>query len=600
MELPELTAYAEEKYHIKEEHKWTGFPGFSILADPGSGKWICLLMRQWDSESGTEIQRCDMKCGQEILKEDSRPYLSQPFRMRGDSWLGIAFDDTTDPGTVFGLFDQAIESTRKQGCTIVLETPPSETVIIHDNIIQPDIGTKFKIDIPERIHWMMLLYEPDKEGSFASKCRNFHIQGRYMEDYEDNAPWDESFERYFPVYHDMNLRQLRGYFSWRTEVRKGIFNPISLSSAYIYIYELLNGIGADSPSSSLEKMEEFEKGFLNAGMGDASMRRNLHRWMLEFAIINDLPAETASRYAPRGMVEKDSSLAVLRNPGSYTDDEIFSALCSFYGKKLGESPALKKDGIKARHIFAAVWKTAIADDDRDIFALCFGKQEAFPWYPLGNAVYWQEEKHPDVDYVLHSCRTYRCRDGIWRELRYDHLDFSRNILGALMHETDRVLRKMLRTGRYLKETAGDEWAASYVDAALKADVRASEPEIRIELSQLDRIRHEASITQDSLLTDEEMEAFPDEAEDDDASEEECGIDIPYKEILTMVLEDRPITPYLRENHIMASIAADAINEALYDEIGDTALECDGDTITIVEDYRDEVLQLIGGKHHGEE
>lgn len=600
MELPELTAYAEEKYHIKEEHKWTGFPGFSILADPGSGKWVCLLMRQWDSESGTEIQRCDMKCGQEILKKDSRPYLSQPFRMRGDSWLGIAFDGTTDPGTVFGLFDQAIESTRKQGCTIVLETPPSETVIVHDNTIQTDIGTEFKIYIPERIHGMMLLYEPGKEGSFASKCRNFHIQGRYMEDYEDNAPWDGSFERYFPVYHDMNLRQLRGYFSWRTEVRKGIFNPISLSSAYIYIYELLNGIGADSPSSSLEKMEEFEKGFLNAGMGDASMRRNLHRWMLEFAIINDLPSETASRYAPRGMMEKDSSLAVLRNPVSYTDDEIFSALCSFYGKKLRESPALKKDGIKARHIFAAVWKTAIADDDRDIFALCFGKQEAFPWYPLGNAVYWQEEKHPDVDYVLHSCRTYRCRDGIWRELRYDHLNFSRNILGALMHETDRVLRKMLRTGRYLKETAGDEWAASYVDAALKADARASEPEIRIELSQLDRIRHEASITRDSLLTDEEMEAFPDEAEDGDASEEECGIDIPYKEILTMVLEGRPITPYLRENHIMASIAADAINEALYDEIGDTALECDGDTITIVEDYRDDVLQLIGGKHHGEE
>ena len=136
MELPELTAYAEEKYHITEEHKWTEFPGFSILADPDSGKWICLLMRQWDTESGTEIQRCDMKCGQEILNEDSKPFLSQPFRMRGESWLGISFDDTTDPDTVFSLFDCAIDSIRKQGCTIVLETPPSETTIVYDtNII---------------------------------------------------------------------------------------------------------------------------------------------------------------------------------------------------------------------------------------------------------------------------------------------------------------------------------------------------------------------------------------------------------------------------------------------------------------------------------
>ena len=173
------------------------------------------------------------------------------------------------------------------------------------------------------------------------------------------------------------------------------------------------------------------------------------------------------------------------------------------------------------------------------------------------------------------------------------------MFASLMHETDRVLRKMLKTVRYLKKAVGDEWASSYVATAIKADEEASKPEIRIELSYLDRIRHDASITRESLLTEDEMETFTDEAEDNDVSTEECGIDIPYREILIMALEGRSIVPYLRENHLMASIAADAINEALYDEIGDTALECDGDTITIVEEYRDEVLQLIGGKHHGE-
>ena len=47
MELSELAAYAEEKYHIREEHKWAEFPGFSVLADPRTGKWAALLMRQW-------------------------------------------------------------------------------------------------------------------------------------------------------------------------------------------------------------------------------------------------------------------------------------------------------------------------------------------------------------------------------------------------------------------------------------------------------------------------------------------------------------------------------------------------------------------------
>ena len=89
MELSELTAYAEEKFHIREQHKWAEFPGFSILADPNTGKWVALLMRQWDSDTGTEIQRCDIKCGQQSLSEISAPYLSLPFRMKGKKWVGV-------------------------------------------------------------------------------------------------------------------------------------------------------------------------------------------------------------------------------------------------------------------------------------------------------------------------------------------------------------------------------------------------------------------------------------------------------------------------------------------------------------------------------
>ena len=45
---------------------------------------------------------------------------------------------------------------------------------------------------------------------------------------------------------------------------------------------------------------------------------------------------------------------------------------------------------------------------------------------------------------------------------------------------------------------------------------------------------------------------------------------------------------------MPSVVADTINGALFDEIGDNVLECDGSTITVVEDYREDILQLLGG------
>ena len=45
---------------------------------------------------------------------------------------------------------------------------------------------------------------------------------------------------------------------------------------------------------------------------------------------------------------------------------------------------------------------------------------------------------------------------------------------------------------------------------------------------------------------------------------------------------------------MPSVAADAINEVLYDELGDVAVLCEDDTLSLVEDYEEDILQLLGG------
>ena len=45
---------------------------------------------------------------------------------------------------------------------------------------------------------------------------------------------------------------------------------------------------------------------------------------------------------------------------------------------------------------------------------------------------------------------------------------------------------------------------------------------------------------------------------------------------------------------MPSIIADAVNEALFDEIGDTVLSCDDDRLSLVEDYRDDLTRMLGG------
>ncbi|MBQ1376547.1 MAG: hypothetical protein IIY77_01120, partial [Lachnospiraceae bacterium] len=127
MEIRELTAYAEEKYHMAEEYKWASFPGFSVIPHPRSGKWIALFMRQWDQETGTQIECCDLKCGQECLKTVQAPYLSLPIRMKGTEWINVRFEKETDSETVFRLFDRAVSLGERTGFTIVLDnTAPSQ------------------------------------------------------------------------------------------------------------------------------------------------------------------------------------------------------------------------------------------------------------------------------------------------------------------------------------------------------------------------------------------------------------------------------------------------------------------------------------------
>ena len=71
----------------------------------------------------------------------------------------------------------------------------------------------------------------------------FWKQGKFMEDFEDDYDYRGEYIRYFPTYQSMNDMQLRGYFSWRTKVRRGVVEETSLSFAFVYIYELINQIG---------------------------------------------------------------------------------------------------------------------------------------------------------------------------------------------------------------------------------------------------------------------------------------------------------------------------------------------------------------------
>ena len=527
----------------------------------------------------------------------------------------------------------------RQSYTIVLDPIPvpdeqnggfgyGETV--YGETALPFVGERPELQrpkVPERIREMMKLYEHG-DGSYLHKCRNFVRQGRFMEDYEDDAPFTGDVRKYFPTYHDFDVRQLRGYFTWRTGVRKGEYSPIAASLAYLYLYELLCGIGCSSPEDSLEKMRAFETGFLDSGIGDSSMRKNLRRWMLEYAVLHDLPAETARTFADPAMLEKDTALAQLRAPEDVSDEEVFSALCVFGGNRLAQSPAAADEEGRGKHLFAEVWRFTLqrwTGKGKNLFEACFGGQKAFHWYPLSNALYTEDGRHPDTDYILDESRSFHCRGGRWTEERYEELFFDRKRLEELLHEADRAIRRYLKTGRNLQEKPTEAWARPYVEAVLEEDRKAAQealkPKITIDLSGLEQIRRAASITRDSLLTEEEKNEARDGCDpalptENDASmrpsaetavtkpapaeaEEKArmtfdGLDEAHFTILQTLLRGETAEGQIRSSHLMPALVVDTINEAFYDEIGDNILEYDGNEISLIEDYREDIAAILGG------
>ena len=90
-------------------------------------------------------------------------------------------------------------------------------------------------------------------GALLSRCKVFVLQQLTREDIVGLLERD----------HDLTLRELRGYFTWRKEIRKGNYRVAGNTMAMIYLYELVNGIGTASPEESLQKMREFEEHYIN-------------------------------------------------------------------------------------------------------------------------------------------------------------------------------------------------------------------------------------------------------------------------------------------------------------------------------------------------
>lgn len=684
MFLSELVAYATKKYNLIEDKKIEELFGFSVLTDSKSKLWIAVMIRKYDAKSKKELEFCDIKCGSDNIYDNMASYIYKPFGMKGEDWLGVKFDDTTDRAVIFELFDKAVIYNNQKGSIISLngqkdmsdskyaksdiryepdtyelqeeyiETPiifnrnmeksknyskyqkntsnikintnksvsqiRDKRIIINQNIASKynDTVINFKdyaIDserfIPDKIKQMMKLYRYG-DHSFNQKVKNFYKQGKFMEDYEDDFSWNGEFHQYFPTYNDMNIRQLRGYFSWRSQVRKGNYEKIPTSFAYLYLYELINRIGVSSYEESLSKMRDFEIKFIESGIGDKRMQKDLRQWMLGIIVLQGIDPKIAKKYLSSEIIEKDESTLALLSPQNHSDEEIFNALCAHYGDRLSTSAVIKKHGSYGVHLFAQVWRLTFeeySEIGENLFEKCFGHRSTYRWYPFSNAIYMEYINPKWTSYELNECRKYIFKNVSWHENSYHKMNFNRVIFCGLIHEADRKLRLYLKTGHPLTAKSDESWASAHVDKVIEIDrkekLEKAKPKVSISFDNLDQIRKDALTTMDSLLSEEERDIIEEVNEVDiaidykletEVFENKYNIALEETElqIISLLLNDKSVDDIIAKNLSLPEVLADKINEVFFEEIGDNVVECDLGKITLIEDYRKDVERIIKG------
>ncbi|RGL69961.1 hypothetical protein DXC52_04090 [Collinsella sp. TF05-9AC] len=373
-------------------------------------------------------------------------------------------------------------------------------------------------------------------GRWLSEAELFYRQGLLMADFEDDCPYNGTFKSYFPTYNAMSDRQLRGYFTWRAQVRRGTVEETSTSFAFLYLYELICGIGIDDPLEGFNKIKAFWDVYRAFEPG---IDRFARVWLQDYAVFHGLdpkllrdsktvmfdnalielrraardlvPAPAPSGQTPKRRKTSEPTLPL--PPDEVREERLMAAINALSTYNLSNSRLDRSHHRDLRHVACAVYvrMARYYDTHRKtgIVASLFGEETAMPYTMFASAVFFAPNRHEDCEYRLDPIHIYRCQNGFWECMRIHGSRQKSSKLGEMMRACDQRLRLALDPTHPLKEEKVPKYLAKIIDdeivAWLSWDATHQPVKIDIDLSQLGHIRSAAAQTREALLIDEERE-----------------------------------------------------------------------------------------------
>ncbi|MBK5243824.1 MAG: TerB N-terminal domain-containing protein [Eubacteriaceae bacterium] len=500
-------------------------------------------------------------------------------------------------------------------------------------------ASELAVPAPKKYKEMLRIVPKNDTFYWQSEYINarFYLQAKFMENFEDDYAYYGEVLRYLPQYTDMSFPELRGYFTWRTKVRKGIVEKTSSSFVFVYIYELINGIGVTSPQNGFEKLLFIWNEYRDY---DNKIDRYLKDWLKDYVIYYEMDVSRI-KDIPR---KKNPYLFALGDIQAAISEKNFlrfmELINDFSNYKILKSKFLKE--FKNDYIEALTMVYMEIEDFYDknrkttLFEKMFGKESCDSWVPFRSGIFYENTKNLDRKSIVNDFERYVCENGEWLKYSYSEYYSDKRFIGEMLRTTEFYLRELynysykitFRGSSKVLTSLIEKTVRKYCEEQHKMDLypRLKEqqknkkekektremviPEkiepviIKIDTTKFDEIRRIAQNTQNTLIiepivTEQEKIIIkkPRIIPTEKISGMQCfsnHLTPDEKEIIKLLLSHqwKKIGDIAKKKDRMISVLIEAINEKALEHIDDNLIEINDENPWIYDEYKVELQEVI--------
>ncbi|MDQ0195036.1 TerB N-terminal domain-containing protein [Paenibacillus wynnii] len=442
------------------------------------------------------------------------------------------------------------------------------------------------------------------EGEFVKRARE-------LEHRKEAPALFVPFKSYWPTYGHMTGAQNRWYFYWRDEVRSGRYHKTDLSYIFLHVYELINGVGWDTPSEGYRQLCQLWEAYRDTYK---RLDQYLGGWIADFSFVHHLEVPLSTIVArSRGLAGDLAELELMRCLSSYRELLSFAGLTVMSDYDISKSKFYLGEGKEAaeRYIPQVV---ALIDA---YVTRKHGKnlvQMFPPSPPLNRERYLFRSAVYDISLYGYSILIPVVRVSKSLPLR--------SLITRLFRLTENKLRELMGYRGRLKGVKVDADMDDLVTRFLHREFRKSEqeqkgPVVVIDQEKLERLQTDSEIVRTLLMVEEVV--IPDEMSEDDYEIAATTDDEKPKEIVVSVNLDADfeivratgwekfaavLSPLQREAILLLNevegwlpfqklaVSSGTMPELLIDEINELAMDTLGDLLIDGEEISEEYAPML--------